>query len=247
MPPKVKIPKEAIIEKAFELTKVYGFEKVTARLLASELKCSTQPVFHAFRNMEELKEEVYKKTQKLFQETMMQRPSDTETPYFLSMGLKYVELAQNEKNLFHLLCMSDSGTRLESLYDLAKHVPVSIEPEVFVKTWIFAHGIDVYKRQMGSCSAAGSRFRPSTIIIWGPPRRGSPGGAFPLCCGQRAGRFSIPGISGIFLSCFPIWAAQTWCCWRQATTGPLNSAGNCSIPACLSAGCSSFTLSLIHI
>ena len=93
MPPKVKIPKEAIIEKAFELTKVYGFEKVTARLLASELKCSTQPVFHAFRNMEELKEEVYKKTQKLFQETMMQRPSDTETPYFLSMGLKYVELA----------------------------------------------------------------------------------------------------------------------------------------------------------
>ena len=36
MPPKVKIPREAIIEKAFELTKVYGFEKVTARLLASE-------------------------------------------------------------------------------------------------------------------------------------------------------------------------------------------------------------------
>ena len=61
MPPKVKIPREAIIDKAFELTKVYGFENVTARLLASELKCSTQPVFHAFRNMEELKEEVYKK------------------------------------------------------------------------------------------------------------------------------------------------------------------------------------------
>ncbi|MFQ7551931.1 MAG: TetR/AcrR family transcriptional regulator [Blautia marasmi] len=100
MPPKVKIPREAIIEKAFELTKAYGFEKVTARLLASELKCSTQPVFHAFRNMEELKEEVYKKTQKLFEETMLQHPSDTETPYFLSMGLKYVELAQNEKICF---------------------------------------------------------------------------------------------------------------------------------------------------
>ena len=141
MPPKVKIPREAIIEKAFELTKEYGFEKVTARLLASELKCSTQPVFHAFHNMEELKEEVYKKTQKLFEETMLQQPFDTETPYFLSMGLKYVELAQNEKNLFHLLCMSDSGTRLESLYDLAKHVPIPIEPEVFVKTWIFTHGI----------------------------------------------------------------------------------------------------------
>ena len=141
MPPKVKISKEAIIEKAFELTKVYGFEKVTARLLASELKCSTQPVFHAFRNMEELKEEVYKKAKKLFEETMLQPPSDTKTPYFLSMGIKYVELAQKEKNLFHLLCMSDSGKRLESLYDLAKYIPVPIEPEVFVKTWIFTHGI----------------------------------------------------------------------------------------------------------
>lgn len=25
--------------------------------------------------------------------------------------------------------------------DLAKHVPIPIEPEVFVKTWIFTHGI----------------------------------------------------------------------------------------------------------
>ena len=62
-------------------------------MLASELKCSTQPVFHAFHNMEELKEEVYKKAQKLFEETMLQKPFDTETPYFLNMGLKYVELA----------------------------------------------------------------------------------------------------------------------------------------------------------
>ena len=72
---------------------------------------------------------------------MLQPPSDTKTPYFLSMGIKYVELAQKEKNLFHLLCMSDSGKRLESLYDLAKYIPVPIEPEVFVKTWIFTHGI----------------------------------------------------------------------------------------------------------
>lgn len=141
MPPKIKIPKEAIAQKAFELTRAYGFEKMTARLLAGELHCSTQPIFHAFRNMEELKEEVYKKTQKFFEEVMLQTPADTEVPYFLSMGIKYVELAQKEKNLFHLLCMSDSGTRLDSLYDFAKHIPVAMEPEVFVKTWIFAHGI----------------------------------------------------------------------------------------------------------
>lgn len=49
-------------------------------------------------------------------------------------------LVQNEK-IFRLLCMSDSGTRLESLYDLAKHLPIPMEPEVFVKTWIFKHDI----------------------------------------------------------------------------------------------------------
>lgn len=141
MPPKVKIQKETIIEKAFELTRLYGFEKVTARLLASELNCSTQPVFHAFLNMNELKIEVYKRTQKFFEDYMLKSPSDLKTPYFLSMGVRYVELAQKEKNLFRLLCMSDSGTTLESLYDLAKHIPIPMEPDVFIKTWIFTHGI----------------------------------------------------------------------------------------------------------
>lgn len=91
--------------------------------------CFPQPIFHAFHNMQELKTEVYKKTQKFFEENMLQPPSDLNTPYFLSMGLKYVELAQKEKHLFHLLCMSDSGTKLESLYDLAKHIPLPIAPE----------------------------------------------------------------------------------------------------------------------
>ena len=141
MPPQVKVPKEAIIDKAFELTRAYGFEKVTARMLAGELKCSTQPVFHVFRNMDELKAEVYKKTQAYFEDYMLKKPPDKETPYFLSIGLRYVELARKEKNLFRLLAMTDNGVRLKSFYDLADNIPLPIEPEVFVKTWIFTHGV----------------------------------------------------------------------------------------------------------
>ncbi len=140
MPPKTKIQKESIIEKAFELTRLHGFEKVTARALANELNCSTQPIFHSFRNMEDLKKEVYLKTRSFFETNMLQPPSDPETPYFLSMGLTYVELAQKEKHLFRLLCMSDS-VQLNSLYDLAQQLPLPIEPDLFVKTWIFTHGI----------------------------------------------------------------------------------------------------------
>lgn len=140
MPPKTKISKEAIIKKAFELTQRNGFEKVTARALANELNCSTQPIFHTFRNMEDLKKEVYLETRSFFEATMLQPPSDPEMSYFLSMGLKYIELAQKEKHLFRLLCMSDS-VQLNSLYDLAKHVPYPIKPNIFIKTWIFTHGI----------------------------------------------------------------------------------------------------------
>lgn len=140
MPPKTKVLKESIIEKAFKLTRLHGFDKVTARALANELNCSTQPIFHSFRNMEDLKKEVYLKTRSFFEANMLQPPSDPETPYFLSMGLSYVELAQKEKHLFQLLCMSDS-VQLNSLYDLAQHLPLPIEPDLFVKTWIFTHGI----------------------------------------------------------------------------------------------------------
>lgn len=55
MPPKAKLSKEEIIETAFEMTRENGFEHVTARELAHRLGCSTQPIFHVFQNMEEVK------------------------------------------------------------------------------------------------------------------------------------------------------------------------------------------------
>lgn len=72
---------------------------------------------------------------------MLQPPENSQTPAFLYMGLKYIELAQNKKHLFRLLCMSGIMGELNSFQDMAKNIPVAIDPEVFVKTWIFAHGI----------------------------------------------------------------------------------------------------------
>ena len=141
MPPQVKVPRDVIVDKAFELTRAHGFEKVTARMLAKELNCSTQPVYHTFRNMEDLKGEVYRKTQKFFEDYMMKKPADGDKPDFLSMGMRYVELARKEKNLFKLLCLSDSGNKLKSFSDLADNVPLHVDPDVFVKTWIFTQGV----------------------------------------------------------------------------------------------------------
>lgn len=140
MPPKSKLTRSDIIEKAFSLTRVMGYENITARLLAQELQCSTQPIFHIFKNMDELKKALYEKTRNYFTEEMLTPSSDPNTPLFLSMGMHYVALAQKEKHLFRLLCMSDSF-QLQSIYQLAKGIPASADTRLFTKMWIFTHGI----------------------------------------------------------------------------------------------------------
>ena len=137
MPPQVKVPREAIVEKAFELTRAYGFEKVTARMLARELNCSTQPVYHTFKNMEDLRGEVYRKTRRFFDDYM----KGSDKTDFLTMGMRYVELARKEKNLFKLLCLSDSGNKLKSFSELADNAPGKMDPDVYVKSLIFTQGV----------------------------------------------------------------------------------------------------------
>ena len=58
MPPTIKVTQERIVDTAYQLTKDKGFDCVTARKLAKEIGCSTQPIFRVYPGMEELKKEV---------------------------------------------------------------------------------------------------------------------------------------------------------------------------------------------
>ena len=49
------------------MTRENGFEHVTARELAHRLGCSTQPIFHVFQNMEEVKKKKFMRGQELLQ------------------------------------------------------------------------------------------------------------------------------------------------------------------------------------
>lgn len=140
MPPKVRVTKEEILERAFARTRELGFEQLSARSLAKELNCSTQPIFHAFESMEALKRALYERTKAYFTSVMLAPAEDEDTPLFLCMGLRYIRLAQEEKHLFRLLCMSDSF-QLNSIYQLAEQLPLPMDPKLFSKTWIFTHGI----------------------------------------------------------------------------------------------------------
>ena len=67
MPPKPKHTREQIIAAALELVSEKGMETLTARELGARLGTSARPIFTAFKNMEEVQQEVIAAAAKRFQ------------------------------------------------------------------------------------------------------------------------------------------------------------------------------------
>lgn len=70
MPAKKQITKDMILTAALKLLKQDGFEAVTIKGLAKELKCSTQPIYLSFTGMDELRNELIPLAIKDFEDTM---------------------------------------------------------------------------------------------------------------------------------------------------------------------------------
>lgn len=137
MPPVPQVSRQQVLEKAFAMTREIGFETLTARGLAHALGCSTQPIFRLFGSMDGLKQALYAIVKEFFSSNMAQPMEGT--PLFMSMGLRYVELARKESHLFRLMCMSDCF-QLDGLFDIIRGVRLQ-NPKLFAKVWIFTHGI----------------------------------------------------------------------------------------------------------
>ena len=100
MPRRPSITRDAMLEAAFQLVRRDGFEALTARSLAAELGCSTQPIMYRFPDLAELKTLVYQKADEYHTAYLFSAES------FLAMGLRYVQFAAEETNLFRLLFQS---------------------------------------------------------------------------------------------------------------------------------------------
>jgi len=148
MPPKVRIAKDMILDKAFSMTRENGFDSVTARGLADVLGCSTQPIFRVYETMEMLRQDLCGKAQEFFASYISEYLSDSATgvtdksktegePKFLNMGITYIELAKREAHLFNLLCTGIAGTtEIDSKSDIQVK-----ENELLLMAKIFSHGI----------------------------------------------------------------------------------------------------------
>ena len=88
MPPKEKVSKARVSETAFEMTREYGFSEVTARKLAERLGCSTQPIFRAYENMDELRCDLFYMSVEFFLQNMLAKKG--RTPAYMGLALSYI-------------------------------------------------------------------------------------------------------------------------------------------------------------
>ena len=151
MPPKVKITKKDIIEKALELVRKNGLESVNARSIAGALDCSTQPVFSNFSSMTELSEAVNKAAYECYLGFIDNELKSGKYPPYKAFGMAYIRFAKEEKELFKMLFMCDrSGKDLTPTEDFEKSIEMIMQANGISKEqaslfhlemWAFVHGI----------------------------------------------------------------------------------------------------------
>ena len=154
MPPIPKITKDMIMDSSLEIIKKDGIESLNVRNVATKLNCSTQPIMYHYKNMDILKDELYKKVDQYHSEYLMKKSDDNP---LLSIGLQYIMFAKEEKKLFKFLFQSDKFSNfnledlinnnengLQDIFDIIKketNLNINEIKEMFTILFITAHGI----------------------------------------------------------------------------------------------------------
>ena len=106
MPPKAKINKDMIIAAGLALVRNEGAEALNVRALAARLGCSTQPVMYHYETVNALRADIYAAADAMHTQYIMRFDADAQNP-LLSIGLRYIRFANEEKHLFRFLFQSD--------------------------------------------------------------------------------------------------------------------------------------------
>ncbi|MCL2675067.1 MAG: TetR/AcrR family transcriptional regulator [Firmicutes bacterium] len=152
--PKVRIPKEMIIEAAFEITKNYGMEFVTADAVAKKLNCSKIPIYWVFENMDSLKDVVLAKAKKKYTDCLLCKIPGV--PDVSAIGLNYVRFSRDYPHLFKLIFFNDREENKSIVeHSLDDNKPYVVEliqqaygiedthraEDIYIKLGIFCNGI----------------------------------------------------------------------------------------------------------
>ena len=156
MPPKIKVTKEDIIKISLEIVRKSGAEALNARSIASELGCSTQPIFSNFSSMEELEESVALAAREVYLSFLESEARSGRYPEYKAYGMAYIRFAKDERELFKLLFMCDrqgkSPDKAEETSDFEASVEYIMRATgmtrekarlMHLEVWTCVHGIAV--------------------------------------------------------------------------------------------------------
>jgi AcrR family transcriptional regulator len=152
MPPKVKVSKEQIISAALDIVRRHGYDALNARSIASELGCSTQPIFSNFDSMEDLELAIVVAAARLCRSFVDREQASGKYPPYKASGMGYIRFAKDEPALFRLLYMRNRSEYIvpedeelmDSMYSLVRH-NTGFDPDrsqlFHIEMWAFVHGI----------------------------------------------------------------------------------------------------------
>ena len=145
------ITRDNILQSAFELVRREGAESLSVRSIAKVCNCSTQPIYLSFNGIDEIKDEVYRKTLEYFYEYMLNFVAHNEYPEYKSIGMAYVKFAHDESELFKYAFMTKPRIKfgsVDSSFDVSvevikKSMKISedVARKLHTEMWIFGHGI----------------------------------------------------------------------------------------------------------
>lgn len=153
MPAIVELTKEHIVNVAVKMVNDDGWDSINARSLATKLGVSTKPLYRIYKNMDEIKIDVYKEIARLYDEFLTSRIDSKKA--LLTMCIAYVEFAQEYKNLFISLFLSNNlkWKSIDNVLDekwnqstivnlVNKHGYTFDEAKsLFMNIWLYANGL----------------------------------------------------------------------------------------------------------
>ena len=123
MPPKAKFTRSDITKRTVEMVRQHGAEVISARNIALALGTSTAPIFTAFESIDELIRAAKEYTLAIYKERYLSLALSSDMP-FKAAGMKYVQFAKEEPELFKFIFMS-GGDDLPTTHYLPSGDPTS--------------------------------------------------------------------------------------------------------------------------
>lgn len=104
---KKTITRDQILDAAYDVVAKEGFSHFTARNIAAKMKCSTQPIYLEFKNMDDLKHVLVEKVIEELSNKLLHKEITGDK--LLDLGINSIEFANKEKQLYKALYLEGAA------------------------------------------------------------------------------------------------------------------------------------------